>query len=154
MDFDAIISAPFGALGIRCHADALSEIRFLPPGTSTSAPRNALAECAAAQLTQWLGDPHIAFDLPLATAGTPFQQRVWAAIARIPVGQLRRYGELSAELGSAARAVGQACGANPFPIIVPCHRVVARHAMGGFAHANSGFLIETKQWLQRHECLR
>jgi len=154
MDFDAVIPAPFGAVGIRCHAQTLTEIRFLPPGTPAREPASALAQQAASQLTRWLDDPRTELTLPLASSGTAFQRRVWAAIARIPLGQMRRYGELSDELGSAARAVGQACGANPFPIVVPCHRVVARHALGGFAHAQSGFLIETKQWLLSHETLR
>jgi len=154
MDFAAIVPAPFGALGIRCNSDALTEIRFLPPGTAARTAEQGLAQRAATQLARWLDDPHAQLDLPLAFTGTAFQQRVWAAIARIPPGEMRRYGELATELGSAARAVGQACGANPFPIIVPCHRVVARHAMGGFAHASAGFLIETKQWLLRHETLR
>jgi methylated-DNA-[protein]-cysteine S-methyltransferase len=76
---------------------------------------------------------------------------VWAAIRAIPAGQVRAYGDLARSLGSAARAVGQACGANPFPILVPCHRDVAQHAIGGFAHARGGFLIDTKQWLIQHE---
>jgi len=154
MNLAAVISAPFGALGIDCTTDVVNEIRFLPPGCAPQAPRNALAARTATQLDRWLADPNTSFDLPLMTRGTAFQRRVWATIGAIPMGQMRRYGEIAAELGSAARAVGQACGANPFPILVPCHRVVARQGSGGFAHAQAGFLIETKRWLLRHETLR
>lgn len=91
------------------------------------------------------------FGFPSLNRGTPFQQRVWRAISEIPAGEIRTYGELSANIGGTARAVGQACGANPFPIVVPCHRVVAKTGIGGFANARDGWLLETKRWLLRHE---
>lgn len=152
--FDAIVAAPFGALGVRVDGDALAEIAFLPPGTPAHAARNALAQRAAEQLGAYLDDPRTPFDLPLKPAGTDFQRRVWAAIRAIPCGKMRAYGALAAELASAARAVGQACGANPFPVVVPCHRVVAQAALGGFAHARDGYLLDTKQWLLAHEARR
>ncbi|WP_323002596.1 methylated-DNA--[protein]-cysteine S-methyltransferase [Denitromonas sp.] len=149
--FASILPTPFGALGIALHANALTEIRFLPPGCAPRHGTDPLAIETERQLTAYLADPHHRFDLPCHPAGTAFQQRVWAAIRAIPAGQVRAYGDLARSLGSAARAVGQACGANPFPILVPCHRVVAQHAIGGFAHARGGFLIDTKQWLIQHE---
>ncbi len=149
--FDSILPTPFGALGIRVHGDALAEICFLPPGTPGLAGTLALAREAEHQLRAYLTSPQHRFDLPLQSTGTDFQQRVWAEIAAIAPGELRAYGQLAQRLGSAARAVGQACGANPFPVVVPCHRVVAQHALGGFAHARDGFLIDTKQWLIQHE---
>lgn len=150
-DFDGILPAPFGALGIRLTGDAIAEICFLPPGTAAHPGSVPLAIEAQRQLEAYLHDPTHRFDLPLQAAGSAFQQRVWAAISAIPCGQVRAYGHLAEALGSAARAVGQACGANPFPIIVPCHRVVAQRALGGFAHARGGFLIDTKAWLIQHE---
>lgn len=152
--FSAVIAAPFGALGIRTHDDALESIEFLPPGTATIAPDTALARRAAEQLNAYLTDPRTPFDLPLKAAGTEFQRRVWQAISAIPCGKVRAYGEVARDLASAARAVGQACGANPFPIVVPCHRVVAQGAIGGFAHARDGYLLDTKQWLLAHESAR
>ncbi|TVO62730.1 methylated-DNA--[protein]-cysteine S-methyltransferase [Denitromonas ohlonensis] len=149
--FDSILPAPFGALGLRVDDAALSEICFLPPGTPALPGTHPLAIEAEHQFRAYLASPQHRFDLPLRTAGTDFQQRVWAEIATIAPGELRAYGQLAARLGSAARAVGQACGANPFPVVVPCHRVVAQHALGGFAHAREGFLIDTKQWLIQHE---
>jgi len=89
------------------------------------------------------------FDLPLALAGTAFQQKVWAALRHIPFGATRSYGEIAAELGSHARAVGGACGRNPLPLLIPCHRVLA--ALGGLGGYSGPDGIETKAWLLRHE---
>ena len=152
--FAAVVPTPFGALGIACDAERIHELVFLPPGSVPVAPGNALAALAAAQLEAWLADPDYPFALPLAVRGTPFQRRVWDAIAHIPRGQVRRYAQLAADLGSAARAVGQACGANPFPLIVPCHRVVATNGLGGFARDTGGHLLATKRWLLAFEAHR
>ncbi len=138
----------------------VAEIRYLPPETPTQAPRNALAERAARQLERYRDDPDASFDLPLAIEGTPFQKSVWEAMRAIPRGRTRTYGELARELGgeararddgTLARAVGQACGDNRLPILIPCHRVVAASGIGGFAHATGGYLIEAKRWLLLHE---
>jgi methylated-DNA-[protein]-cysteine S-methyltransferase len=91
---------------------------------------------ARAQLQDYFDERRTDFDLPLAPHGTPFQQRVWAALCAIPAGETRSYGEIAAELGSASRAVGQANGANPIPIIIPCHRAVgAGGRLGGYSGA-------------------
>ena len=71
--------------------------------------------------------------MPLAPAGSGFRQRVWQAMQAIPVGETRSYGALARALGSAPRAVGGACGANPIPILIPCHRVVAGGGLGGYS---------------------
>lgn len=152
--FAAVLPTPFGAMGVRCGEQFIDELVFLPPGTAPVPARSALAELAVARITAWLEDPDRPFELPLAPRGTPFQRRVWEAIARIPRGQVSRYGALAAELGSAARAVGQACGANPFPLIVPCHRVVSAAGIGGFANAREGHLLDAKRWLLEYEARR
>ena len=149
--YSAVLAAPFGGFGIRSDRERIWELVFLPPRTPVHAPDGALAERAASQIERWIDDPDRPFDLPLATRGTPFQRRVWAAIAAIPRGERRQYGYLATDLGSAARAVGQACGANPFPIVVPCHRVVAASGLGGFANASGGYLLDAKRWLLAHE---
>ncbi|HJV26341.1 MAG TPA: methylated-DNA--[protein]-cysteine S-methyltransferase [Aromatoleum sp.] len=150
-EFAAVIDLPFGHFGIRTGDDVVQELVFLPPDASPRSPDNYLAERAAHQITLWIKDPDRPFDLPLAERGTAFQRRVWAAISAIPRGQQRRYGSIATELGSAARAVGQACGANPFPLVVPCHRVVAAGGLGGFANATDGYLITAKRWLLEFE---
>ncbi|NMG76802.1 methylated-DNA--[protein]-cysteine S-methyltransferase [Aromatoleum diolicum] len=152
--FSAILAAPFGGFGIRADDTQIRELVFLPPGMPTRPPDSKLAEHAVAQITSWLDDPDRPFDLPLAERGTPYQRRVWAAITNIPRGEWRRYGSLADELNSAARAVGQACGANPFPLIVPCHRVVAKSGLGGFAGATGGYLLDAKRWLLDFEARR
>ena len=87
--------------------------------------------------------------------GSPLQRKVWEAMCAIPRGETRTYGAIARELGEteykALRAIGQACGDNRLPIVIPCHRVVAADGIGGFAHSTEGFLIEAKRWLLLHE---
>lgn len=142
------------ALGLRCNADEILAIEFLTPRAAL-APKTLLAKEAVRQLTAYLKDPAFQFGLPLAPAGTPFQRRVWAGIAAIPSGETRSYGEVALSIGSAPRAVGGACGANPYPVVVPCHRVVASGGgIGGFGHERAGFSLEVKRWLLAHEDAR
>jgi methylated-DNA-[protein]-cysteine S-methyltransferase len=141
---------PF-AIGIRCDDDQITGIEYLPP-CAPQPPHTLLAKETVRQLRAWLQDPHFVFGLPLAPAGTHFQRRVWQAIAAIPTGETRSYGDIAAQLGSGARAVGNACGANPYPVIVPCHRVIAANqGLGGFARNRGGFLLDIKRWLLQHE---
>lgn len=100
---------------------------------------------ARAQLADYFAGDRQAFDLPLDFRGTPFQQRVWAALLAIPFGQTRSYGAIAQMIGqpTASRAVGAANGRNPLSIIAPCHRVIGGNgALTGFAGG-----IETKRWL-------
>lgn len=151
-EFDAVLTTPFGALGVRTENDVIAEIRFLPPGTQALRPKTALAEQACQQLAGYLANPRAGFDLPLKAAGTAFQRSVWRTIAAIPPGRTLTYGEIAKRLKSAPRAVGQACGRNPYPVAVPCHRVVAADGgLGGFANARGGYLLDTKRWLLEHE---
>jgi methylated-DNA-[protein]-cysteine S-methyltransferase len=149
--YDVVLGFPKMKVAVLTRGDRVAEIRYLPPESPVVPPRNALAERAARQLERYRADPDTAFDLPLEIAGTDFQKRVWEAMRAIPRGRTRTYGELAAELGGEARAVGQACGDNRLPIVVPCHRVVAADGIGGFAHATGGYLIEAKRWLLAHE---
>ncbi len=150
-DFQAKLPTPFALLGIRVEGGSLAEIVFLPKTGRALAPRNPLAARACAQIERYLDDPEFRFDLPLARAGTSFRRSVWAKIAAIGPGRTRSYGEIARELGSAPRAVGQACGANPLPLVIPCHRVVAATGIGGFAHHGGGFHLAVKRWLLAHE---
>lgn len=87
----------------------------------------------------------------LQPGGTPFQRRVWQRLRRIPCGQVMRYGELAQELGSSARAVAGACRANPIPILIPCHRVIAATGPGGYMGKTGGQTLAIKRWLLQHE---
>ena len=152
--FAAVIAAPFGALGLREADGAVTEIVFLPPGAPSVTPTTPACRAAADWIAAYLADPDTPPPSPpLTSTGTPFQRRVWAAIARIPRGEVRRYVDLAHELGSVPRAVGQACGANPLPLLIPCHRVVSAQGLGGFANARDGYLLETKRWLLAYEGL-
>lgn len=156
MDYQAILKVPFGALGIRCThdvqtGDALIGIDFLTGRAKPLRPTTAFAETVCAQLLSYLNNPDAQFTLPLRLSGTPHQRRVWQAICKIPSGETRSYGELAAELKSAAQAVGQACGANPLPIVVPCHRVVGKAGLGGFMRHAGGDPLDIKRWLLAHE---
>ena len=114
-------------------------------------PRRSLPKRCASCTPTW-PIPAFNFGLPLRPSGTAFQRRVWAQIAAIPNGQTHTYGELAKALKNAPRAVGQACGANPYPLVVPCHRVVATGGgLGGFARERGGFLLDVKRWLLKHE---
>ena len=150
-DYQALIAAPGFCLGVRCDDDEVQRIVFLPPSPEV-APKNALAAETVRQLAAYLADAEFVFGLPLRPSGTVFQRRVWQQIAAIPTHQTRAYGEIAKALHNAPRAVGQACGANPFPVIVPCHRVLAASGgLGGFARQNGGFLLDVKRWLLAHE---
>ena len=151
MDYQAKLVAPFGILGIRCEADALTGIEFLAPNTPPLPPRNAFAQTVCEQLTAYFADPDFHFDLPLKLNGTAHQNKVWQAMCAIPRGQTRQYGELAVQLASSPRAVGQACGNNPIPIVIPCHRVVSKSGMGGFMHHSGGYALDIKRWLLAHE---
>jgi methylated-DNA-[protein]-cysteine S-methyltransferase len=152
--FNAVIDAPFGKVGIRTAGQALREIVYLPGHTASVEPDCELASRAAAQIERYFQHADAGFDLPLALSlGTPFQRSVWGGICSIEAGDVLTYGELAKRIGSInPRAVGQACGDNPFPLVIPCHRVVAANGLGGFAHhKGEGFFRDVKHWLLAHE---
>jgi methylated-DNA-[protein]-cysteine S-methyltransferase len=149
--FDAVLDAPFGKLGVRMVNGALRELVYLQGSTPTIDSSNALIGKLARQLDAYYDNPDVTFDVPLAPAGTDFQQRVWNAISAIPCGSVTTYGTIARQIGSVPRAVGQACGDNWFPILIPCHRVVSAAGIGGFSHHTDGYLLNIKHWLLRHE---
>lgn len=151
--FSAIVETSFGAIGIRTENQLLCELVYLPASFATKDATDAIAESAVKQLEKYLRDPDFQFDLPLTPIGTPYQKKVWAAISEIPRGQVLTYGEIAKRVQSAPRAVGQACGANWYPLVIPCHRVTAASGLGGFAHHDdaNGFHLGVKRWLLAHE---
>lgn len=151
MPYQAQLPTPFAVLGIRCSDTAVTEIVFLPLTTTAQSPSSPLAAEVCRQLLRYIADPLAAFDLPLDYAATPHQAKVWQALGAIPCGETRTYGELAKSLCSAAQAVGQACGANPLPIVIPCHRVVSRSGLGGFMQQRAEATLDIKRWLLAHE---
>ena len=153
--FDVTVDFPKMKVAVATRDEGIIEIRYLPLSAKSISPRNALAARAADQLRAYLENPDVKFDLPLVVEGTPFQLKLWEALCRIPRGKTRTYGDLARELGGdhfdMSRAVGQACGDNRLPVVIPCHRVVAADGIGGFAHSTGGYLLEAKRWLLAHE---
>ena len=151
-----VVAFPRMKVAVRTREGQVTDIVYLPPSAALVSPRTSLGQEAARQLEAYRADPDTRFDLPLCFEGTPFQRRLWDALCEIPRGKTLTYGELAKRLGAAGpemnRAVGQACGDNRLPIVVPCHRVVAANGIGGFAHATGGYLLEAKRWLLAHEC--
>lgn len=151
MVYQAKLAVPFGVLGICCTDDVLTGIDFLPAGERQQKATSALAATVCEQLLRYLENSDVPFTVPFQLNGTAHQKKVWQAMSAIPRGNTRSYGELAAELKSCAQAIGQACGANPIPIIIPCHRVVGKAGLGGFARHTSGDLLDIKRWLLAHE---
>lgn len=138
-------------VGLCSDGDAIAGIAYLPPETAERAPRTPLERRACEQLRAYAEDAGRAFDLPLAPRGSAFQREVWSRLCAIPAGHTRTYGEIAGAFGATARAVGQACGDNPYPVVVPCHRVVGANSLGGFAHTRGGHMLDVKQRLLVHE---
>ena len=124
-----------------CAADLGAE------GDAQGAPEPILAE-AERQIRAYFSHELQVFDLPLRVAGSDFQRAVCAQISAIPFGETRTYGDLAQILGAPAQAVGQACGGNPIPLIIPCHRILGAQGLGGFSGSGG---VESKVQLLRHE---
>ena len=137
--------SPIGDLTISSENSALVALDW---GWARDQASDDLLERAKSQLDAYFDGKAETFDLPLAPAGTDFQQRVWTHMNSISYGKTISYGEIAKVLNSAARAVGMACGANPIPIIIPCHRVLAVNGMGGYSGEGG---VETKVALLRLE---
>jgi methylated-DNA-[protein]-cysteine S-methyltransferase len=151
MRWEAVIEFPKMKVGVVTREGRVAGIRYLPLAAESRAPENELAERAARQIERYREDPDARFDLPLLVEGTEFQRRVWDVMCAIPRGRTLTYGEIARRLDAEARAVGQACGDNRLPIVIPCHRVVAADGIGGFSHSTGGYLLEAKRWLLMHE---
>ena len=151
--FSAIVAAPFGAIGIRTDAGIVTELVYLPPHFGEKDASDGVADAAARQVENYLLDADFRFSFPLPEVGSAFQRKVWAAIASIPRGTVRTYGDVARYIGSAPRAVGQACGANWFPLVIACHRVTAAGGLGGFSNHDDehGFHLSVKRGLLAHE---
>lgn len=135
------IDSPVGRLTVSATPESIISISWAddPQGEP-----NALLTEARRQLTAYFAGRLTRFDLPLTITGAPFDKRVWEAMRQIPYGQTRSYGELAMEVGSGPRAIGGACGRNRIPLVIPCHRVLARNGLGGFS---GGSGPPTKQML-------
>jgi methylated-DNA-[protein]-cysteine S-methyltransferase len=151
VDYSAIIHSPIGKLGIQTGEQYLHRIDFLTEQSTARAPKNVLAAEVVDQLTQYFANPMFTFTIPCDMDGTTYQHRVWKRLKTISAGQYMTYSDVAKKLHSGARAVGGACRSNPIPIIVPCHRVVSRSGIGGYAGDWGVGRVNIKKWLLRHE---
>jgi methylated-DNA-[protein]-cysteine S-methyltransferase len=144
------VDTPIGALTLVASDAGLRAVLFDGQAPPRGAADGPVLDAAARQLREWFAGARTTFDLPLDLDGaTPFQRRAWLALAEIPYGTTRSYGEQARRLGAprAARAVGAANGRNPLPIVLPCHRLVgADGALTGF-----GGGLPVKRALLAHE---
>ncbi len=139
------VETQFGCLGVEEADGAI--VRLVWNGTDDE-PDTPLLKEAAGQLKAYDEGRLEQFDLPYRVAGSDFQRQVCDLMYAIPFGHTRTYGDIAKELGQPAQPVGQACGANPIPVIIPCHRVLAANGLGGFSGQGG---IETKVELLKHE---
>lgn len=142
-----LVQTPLGTLYVGMQDDAIHRISFSPLAEDTCPTPEIIKRAFRA----YFNNPGEVIQLPLHLTGTPFQRRVWETLRNIPAGTPWTYGELAAHLGSHPRAVGQALKRNPCLIAIPCHRVVAKTGLGGFAGKTSGTLPDIKAWLLQHE---
>jgi len=140
----AAVATSIGLVLIEGDDDHLTRIRFAPAGASRPGDGRAVCE-GAAQITAWFAGSLVHFDLPLAPAASPRGDALRAAIVAIGHGETASYGALATACGSSARAIGQACARNPFPLVVPCHRVLQAGGVLGPYSAGDG--PATKRWL-------
>ena len=128
----ARLESPVGPITLIERDDAIVELEWDRSGDDD--PQGVLND-AVTQLHEYFAGSRQAFDLPLKPRGSEFQRKFYAALCAIPYGETRTYGDLAKELGVSAQAIGQACGANPIAILIPCHRVLGATGLGGFSGA-------------------
>ena len=135
------LHSPIGDISVSEESGAVVAVDW---GWGRDQDATSLLRRARDQLHAYFDGELTEFDLPLAPAGTPYQQRVWQALCAIPHGETRSYLDIAQIAGGSARSVGQANGRNPIPLIIPCHRVVATTHLGGYS---GGEGLATKRWL-------
>ena len=138
-------------LGVRARDQAVTAIDILDGAAVPVAPRDVVAKEVVRQLQAYFEDARHQFSLPVFPQGTPYQRRVWDALANIPVGETLTYGGVARRVGGGPRAVGGACRRNPLPIVVPCHRAVSVTGLGGYAGQTAGAGLAFKAHLLVHE---
>jgi len=139
------VETPVGVLTLTEEGGAITRVDWQEGGVDDT----PLLRRARQQVTEYFAGARQTFDLPLRVDGSAFQRAVCAAMLEIPFGETRTYGEIARELGQSAQAVGRACGHNPIPVLIPCHRVMgADGKLTGYSGQGG---VETKVALLRHE---
>ncbi len=142
--FEQAVDSPLGPLTLVADAVGITALEWRE-GRRDETP---VLRQAALQLTEYFAGKRQDFTVPVRLTCSEFQRSVCAAMSAIRFGKTRTYGDLAGQLGVPAQAIGQACGSNPIPILIPCHRVLGANGLGGYS-GDGG--VETKVWLLRHE---
>jgi len=150
MGYSFTVSTPFTNLGVITQDNKVVAIESVGE-TRNIRPKTSFDRSVASKISRYCKSNDASLDFPVELDGTPFQRKVWRALQKIPAGKVLTYGTLAAKLKTSARAVGNACRRNPALLVVPCHRVVAAHGIGGFAGKNIGKWPRIKQKLLAHE---
>ncbi len=148
---EGYLSTPFGSIRVRASDNEILEVTFSKETARDNFPEDSIVSNLFKQKKTTFSDPKTIIYIDYRASGTSFRERVWHEISLIPSGSTRTYGQIANKLGSSARAVGMACGDNPVPLIIPCHRVVAKSGIGGFNHSIGHFEKSVKLWLLNHE---
>ena len=146
-----VMNSPVGKLAIEIEDNYLVGLEYHASRPITKTKLSPAARQVKKQIECYFKTSDFQFSLPVKLKGTEFQKKVWKAMLKIPAGKTRTYGEVSSLLNSSPRAVGNACRANPVPLVVPCHRIVAQSSIGGFGGKTAGRNIDCKNWLLTHE---
>ena len=143
--YQASLSTPVGTLTATSNGTAITRLAWRDADCQDSRPELTVA---MQQLAAYFDGSLTQFDLPLEVEASQLQRDVCDVMSSIPFGETLTYGDIAKRLGIPAQVVGQACGGNPIPVIIPCHRVLGSSSLGGFSGAGG---VETKVWLLRHE---
>jgi len=147
-----VINSPIGMIAIHFEGGSVSNIvLFSAEEVSEFATLSILEQTVSRQILAYFKQADNHWSIKLIEQGTAFQRKVWHYLQNIPLGETRCYADVAQALASSPRAVANACRANPFPIVIPCHRVVSKSGIGGFAGKTKGKEVIAKQWLLDHE---
>lgn len=142
---------PIGRVKITSNEIGVVAIQLLTDDEVTTASLSTVAKLAKDQILNYLANPSAELNFPTNPQGTVFQNKIWDDLRNIPVGAKVTYVEFASKHGTAPRPIANACRSNPLPIIVPCHRVVAKGEIMGYSSERSSKLVEVKRWLREHE---
>ncbi|MCL5261658.1 MAG: methylated-DNA--[protein]-cysteine S-methyltransferase [Gammaproteobacteria bacterium] len=149
--FDSIIKTPIGKIGLKFSGEKLINLAFLSAATKCRNENLPIAKKVYQELEKYFANPKHIFTVDFELVGTPLQKKIWLALKKIPSGSTVTYKKLAAKLKTGPRVIGNACRANPIPIIIPCHRVVSVNGLGGFCGKNNGIMICLKKNLLIYE---
>jgi methylated-DNA-[protein]-cysteine S-methyltransferase len=151
LQYNCAITSPLGKLGLTIVDNKLTRIEFLSSDALLVVAQDSLSHQIVAKIKKYFCSPKIKFKLPIQAKGTPLQKKIWRALQKIPCGKTVTYGELAQKIGTSPRVIGNACRRNPIPIVIPCHRVVAKTGLGGYFGKTCNGFLKIKKWMLQHE---